>query len=206
MKDKTVFIVDNDPEIRTVISILCRSAGYSVDQFSSANEFIQCLSTIGDGCLILDIQMPGMDGIQLQEELSIRDIHIPIIFMTGFGNISLAVRAMKAGAVDFIEKPFSKHIILASIERCLKLERNEGKAFTPAVRNRFNKLTLREREVMDLIAQGYANKEIGARLNISHRTAENHRRNVMTKMGANSLSDILRMVFPNLIKDNMNLQ
>jgi two-component system response regulator FixJ len=189
-----VFVVDDDADIRDSIRELLRTAGYAVRSFASAMEFLAEKHGNG-GCLIADIRMPQMDGLELQEEIIRRKIGLPVIIITGHSDIPLAVRAMKTGAVDFIEKPFTAEILLASVQRALEVGRlTRGKAAAAATAERLlSLLTPRERNVLDQLVIGRPNKIAAHELGISPRTVEVHRANIMHKMNAHSLSDLVRI-------------
>jgi two-component system response regulator FixJ len=189
-----IFIVDDDRAVRESIRMLLESAGYRVRDYASAKIFLQCESSGGD-CLIADIRMPEMDGLELQEKISRSERSLPIIIMTGHGDAPLAVRAMKAGAIDFIEKPFDDEILLESIEIALRFgRRTKGKlAEVEIAQSLIALLTPREREVLDQLVAGQSNKAAAHELGISSRTAENHRASIMVKMSARSVSDLVRI-------------
>jgi two-component system response regulator FixJ len=192
-KQSTVFIVDDDNGVRDSLRALLESAGYRVRDFDSARKALTAdLSEAG--CLIADIRMPDIDGLTLQEELSKRKLGLPVIIMTGHGDVPLAVRAMKAGAVDFIEKPFDDELLLASVTRALSLaeKSRSDAALAHSATELVAELTPREREVMQQLMAGRPNKLIAHALGISPRTVEIHRANVMDKMKARSLSDLVR--------------
>jgi FixJ family two-component response regulator len=198
MKDKapTVFLVDDDDAVRTSIRLLLRSVGLPVETFSSAQEFLDNVDGDRLGCLVLDIRMPNMSGLELQQRLN--DLHhiIPVIFITGHGDIPMAVEAMQHGAVDFIQKPFRDQDLIDRINQGLEKDRinRDDLKQRDGIRERINDLTPREREVLDLVAKGKANKVIAGDLNVSQRTVEIHRARVMEKMGASSLAHLVRMV------------
>ncbi len=190
----TVFIVDDDPGIRDSLEMLLQTAGYETQAFASATEFLagNMLNTVG--CLIADVQMPEMDGVTLQKELKSRGSPLQVIVMTGHADIPIAVGAMKAGAVDFLEKPFDDHVLLTSVAKALDRATMAGDHVREA-RNtsaRLALLTERERQVLELIVAGKANKVIAHELSISPRTVEIHRARVMEKMDAGNLADLVR--------------
>jgi len=192
----TVFIVDDDPDIRESLAMLLDSSGYSAKAFESAVAFLASDAPNAMGCLIVDIRMPDMDGLQLQKELVARRSPLPVIVMTGHGDIAIAVQAMKAGAVDFLEKPFDDTVLLESVQRALD-QATSAVSHTNAALDaqmRMAELTDRERQVLDLIVAGKANKVIAYELSISPRTVEIHRSRVMEKMGAANLADLVRKV------------
>ena len=190
----TVFLVDDDDAVRDAVSMLLESAGLQARCFDSAQRFLDEYDAT-PGCLVLDVAMPGMTGLELQEKLNKSGIRIPIIFITGHGDVPMSVRAIKQGAVDFVEKPADDGELLQKIEQAIELDREfRGEdAQRNKVVDRFNRLTPREQQVMAEVAAGNSNKEIAINLDISHRTIEIHRARVMEKMGAGSLPDLIRM-------------
>ena len=198
MKEKppTVFVVDDDDAVRTSLRLLLKSVGLPVETFASAQEFLDGFDGDRAGCLVLDIRMPGMSGLELQQRLN--EIHsiVPIVFITGHGDVPMAVEAMQHGAVDFIQKPFRDQDLIDRINQALEKDRDNraGLKERDAIRRRMQQLTPREREVLDLVTQGKANKVIAGDLNVSQRTVEIHRARVMEKMGASSLAHLVRMV------------
>ncbi len=193
---EVVFVVDDDAAVRSSLAMLLKSMALTVDTFESANEFLQRLSADPSGCLVLDIRMPGMSGIELQQQLKQRGCPLPIIFITGHGDVSMAVHAMREGAVDFIEKPFRDQDLLDRIYQALARDRQRRRAAdeTVHIKERFATLTPREHEVMQRVARGQANKVIAIELGLSERTVEIHRARVMHKTGARSLAELLGMV------------
>jgi two-component system, LuxR family, response regulator FixJ len=198
MKEKpaTVFVVDDDDAVRTSLRLLLKSVGLPVETFASAQEFLDGFDAERAGCLVLDIRMPGMSGLELQQRLN--EIHaiVPIVFITGHGDVPMAVEAMQHGAVDFIQKPFRDQDLIDRINQALEKDRDNraGLKERDAIRRRMQQLTPREREVLDLVTQGKANKVIAGDLSVSQRTVEIHRARVMEKMGASSLAHLVRMV------------
>ncbi|MDO8840491.1 MAG: response regulator FixJ [Parvibaculum sp.] len=192
---ETVFVVDDDDAVRESLRALLEAAAFLVDDFGSAAAFLDAYKPPRPGCLVADIRMPDMDGLGLQEELVRRHIELPVIVITGHGDVPLAVRAMKAGAIDFIEKPFDDRLLLDSVERALESGRKlKGHTdFSQAAKDRVAGLTRRERQVLERIVAGQPNKVIAHELDISRRTVEVHRANLMEKMQARSLSDLVRM-------------
>jgi len=190
---ESVYIVDDDTAVRDSLRMLLESAGYAVLGFDAARTFLSD-ADMDQGCLIADIRMPGMSGLELQEELVRRNISLPVIVITGHGDVPLAVRAMTAGAVDFIEKPFDDWRMLDSIARALKIgsEKRGRAGEADAARNLLSLLTPREREVFDQLVKGHPNKIVAHELGISPRTVEIHRAKVMDKLEARNLSDIVR--------------
>ena len=190
-----VFVIDDDESIREALKSLIRSVGLSVETFASAQEFLQSSRPDVPSCLILDVRMPGLSGLDLQRDLAEANIHIPIIFITGHGDIPMSVRAMKAGAVEFLTKPFRDQDLLDAIQQALERDRRERsqQADTAELRNRYNSLTPRETEVFALVVKGLLNKQIALQLGTSEITVKLHRRQVMEKMHADSLADLVRM-------------
>jgi two-component system, LuxR family, response regulator FixJ len=193
--DGVVYVVDDDEAVRDSLSILLETSGYTVRAFAAATEFLVAAPTLRSGCLIADIRMPGMDGLELQERLSERSLAFPLIVITGHGDVPLAVRAMKAGALDFIEKPFGAETILNSAAAALArvAEPHDPDPIAATAAARVAELTPREREVLEGLLAGLPNKTIAYDLAISPRTVEIHRARVMAKMGARSLSELVRL-------------
>ena len=191
----TILIVDDDDAVRDSLRVLLESAGFHVRDFESAKAVLADNGLRQGACLIADIRMPDIDGLTLQEELVNRQVGLPVIIVTGHGDIPLAVRAMKAGAVDFIEKPFDDELLLQSLKRALERgKENRGQAsLAQAAAARIALLTERERQVLERLVAGQANKVIAYELDISPRTVEIHRAHVMEKMQAKSLSDVVRL-------------
>jgi len=194
-KQPTVFIVDDDPAIRFAMQALMDSVNMEHEIFASGDEFLENADDHRAGCLVLDIRMPGLGGLELQEELLKRDSTLPIIFITGHGDVPMAVDAMQKGAVDFIQKPFRDQDLLDRIREALKTdqERREEQKKHAEVAERLARLTNREREVFDLVVTGKPNKVIAYELGVSQRTVEIHRARVMEKMQARSLADLVKM-------------
>jgi FixJ family two-component response regulator len=190
-----VFVIDDDESIREALKSLIRSVGLSVETFASAHEFLQSSRPDVPSCLILDVRMPGLSGLDLQRDLAEANIHSPIIFITGHGDIPMSVRAMKAGAVEFLTKPFRDQDLLDAIQQALERDRRarSQQADTAELRNRYNSLTPRETEVFALVVKGLLNKQIALQLGTSEITVKLHRRQVMEKMHADSLADLVRM-------------
>ncbi|HDK38039.1 MAG TPA: response regulator transcription factor [Thiolapillus brandeum] len=192
----TVFIVDDDTEVRHALALLMESVGLHVQTFASADSYLEQFTPQAPGCLILDVRMPGMSGLELQARLEAEAIHPPVIIITGHGDVPMAVRAVQAGAVDFIEKPFNDQSLLDSVHRALDIDaRQRGRANKLAeVKARLDTLTPREQQVMKMVVAGKRNKVIALELCVSQSTVEAHRAKVMEKMQAQSLSDLMRMV------------
>src|SRR6266478_3860302 len=193
--DAIVFVVDDDPSVRRSTERLLRSAGLKVQTFSSAREFLAGHRPEGPACLVLDVRMPGLSGMELQRELAQSGTHIPIIFITGHGDIPMSVRAMKAGAVEFLTKPFRTRSLLEAVRAAIERDRSAHKARSEAgeLRQRYEQLTPREREVMALVVAGQLNKQVAGELATTERTIKFHRAHIMQKMGADSLADLVRM-------------
>jgi two-component system response regulator FixJ len=191
----TVFVVDDDPGFRSSLVTLMRATGLAVEDYASAHAFLESYQGARPGCLLLDVRMPGLSGLTLQEVLRSKQIQIPIIFITAHGSIPLAVQAVKAGAVDFLEKPFDSKELLARIRQALHQDELRQQEATRHVvyTERFYRLSPRERQVMALVVTGRSNKAIGLELNISPRTVEYYRKRVMEKMGAESLPELIRI-------------
>lgn len=191
----TIFVVDDDEAVRNALSLLIRSVGLGVETYASAQEFAQAYDPARPGCLVLDVRMPGMTGPELQEQLSRHQVHIPIIIITGHGDVPTAVRAVQKGAIDFIQKPFDDHVLLSRIEQAIALdaERRREQAKYADTETRIARLTPREREVMDLLVTGKGNKEIAFELGLSRKTVDIHRAHIMLKLGIDSLADLLRI-------------
>ena len=192
----TVHIVDDDLAVRQSLTFLIRSMCLPVEAFESAQDFLERGDPTRAGCLVLDIRMPGMSGLELQDELARRGFSLPVIFITGHGDISMAVRAMKNGAVDFIEKPFNDQLLLERINQAIELDRvrRAERGELADIARRVELLSPREREVMERIVSGQANKVIAIDLGLSERTVEIHRARVMAKTGAGSLAELVSMV------------
>jgi len=194
----TVFVVDDDRAVRESLALLVQSVGLEVETFASAGEFLDAYRPDRRGCLITDIRMPGMSGLELQERLTEDGYHIPVIVLTGFGDVPAAVRALKGGAVDFVEKPFNPQALLDLVQQALvrDTELREQAAREADLAERMALLTPREGEIMALVVAGKANKVIAIDLSISERTVELHRGRIMRKMQARSVAELMRIVLP----------
>jgi FixJ family two-component response regulator len=196
MSDPTVYIVDDEPAIRDSLAMLLRSVGLRAQTFPSATAFLEAYGPELSGCLVADVRMPGMSGLELQEALAARESALPVIIITGHGDVAMAVRAMKAGAADFIEKPFNEQVLLDAVHRALASRKPGGgpsSAGRAELEARVAALTPREKEVLLLVADGRPNKVVATRLGLSTRTVEVHRAKVMEKMQARSLAELVRM-------------
>lgn len=190
----TIFIADDDAAVRDSLRVLLESAGYRVRCFASGSDFLAAAPASEDGCLIIDVRMPGIGGLEVQDRLRVEGVALPVIVITGYGDVPLAVRAMRAGAVDFVEKPFTEEEILAAVDRALELGRQKHKAGAEAAEAeaRLSQLSAREHQVMHLLISGKQNKLIAYELGISPRTVEIHRARIMQKTQARSLSELVR--------------
>jgi FixJ family two-component response regulator len=193
--DAIVFVVDDDEPMRKSLQNLIGSVGLRVEAFASAPEFLRSKLTDVPGCLVLDVRLPGLSGLDLQKRMVEAGIEIPIIFITGHGDIPMTVRAMKAGAVEFLTKPFRDQDLLDAIQQALDRDRaaRKQRAQINELHSRLNSLTPREREVMGLVVAGLLNKQIAGELGTSETTIKIHRHQVMEKMGAGSLAELVRM-------------
>lgn len=193
--ERVVFVIDDDLAMRETLSSLFRSVGLRVELLGSAREFAQIKMPDAASCLVLDIRLPGVSGLDFQAELAKADVHIPIIFMTGHGDIPMSVQAMKAGAIDFLTKPFRDQEMLDAVVRALERDqkRRDRDKIVAELRIRFDSLTSREREVIALVADGLMNKQIAAVLGVSEITVKVHRVNMMRKMKARSVIDLVGM-------------
>lgn len=189
-----VFIVDDDAGIRNALARLVRSAGWKAATFASPQELLDLPFLECPGCIVLDVCLPGLSGLELQRELASRNIGTPIIFLTGHGDIPMSVRAMKSGAMDFLTKPFAEHDLLKAVEDALRKdhERQAEAAELKTLQNRYQSMTPREREVMGLVIKGLMNKEIAAELSLSEKTVKVHRGRVMHKMQFVSVAELVR--------------
>ena len=193
---QTVYVVEDDEAVRDSLELLLKSDGKPVSTYENANTFLKDYSEKMAGCIVLDIRMPGMDGMELQKKLNEKHSILPIIFVTGHGDVPMAVDAMKEGAVDFIQKPYREEALLQKIEAALEQDREQRKTLgeKQEILRRVKSLTPREHEIMDRMIAGQANKVIAIELEISQRTVEIHRSRVMHKMGTHSLAHLVRMV------------
>jgi two-component system response regulator FixJ len=194
MSDAVVHLIDDDEHVRRALAFLLGTAGFAVKVYDSASAFLEKFEQASNGCIVSDVRMPGIDGLQLLKNLRKIGARTPVIIMTGHADVALAVEAMKAGAVDFIEKPFPDEMLINAIRTALAMgDRTQATGDAEQVRARLASLTQREREVLDGLLAGHPNKTIAYDLGLSPRTVEVHRANVMTKMGASSLSELVRM-------------
>jgi FixJ family two-component response regulator len=196
IQEPTVFIVDDDQEVREAIGLLMDSVGLAAESYPSAQDFLDAFDPARPGCLVLDVRMKGMSGLDLQQRLAEEPIRPPAIIITGHGDVPMAVRAVKAGAVDFIEKPFNDQVLLDAVHRAFEQDaEHRGQALRLAdIQDRLERLTPREREILEQVVAGKRNKVISADLGITQSTVEAHRAKVMEKMEARSLSDLMRMM------------
>ena len=195
--ERLVHLVDDDASVRRSVGFMLKTAGFQVRSFEAGTELLKAAGELEDGCVLLDIRMPGMDGLEVQQALQDKGVRLPVVIMTGHGDVALAVKAMKAGAVDFVEKPFAKEALLTALaEAFRRLERREtteDRARDAEIQ--LQALTPRERDVLEGLARGLPNKTIAYDLGISPRTVEIHRANLMTKLGVRSLSEALKIAF-----------
>jgi FixJ family two-component response regulator len=194
-EDPVVFVIDDDPSMRDAFRSLFQSVGWRVELFGSAPEFMQSARPDGPACLVLDIRLPRLSGLEFQTELADANIELPIIFITGHGDIPMSVKAMKAGAVDFLTKPFRDQDMLDAVTRAIEADRTRrsSQQATSGVRESFARLSPREREVMTLVTRGLMNKQVAHELGLSEITVKLYRGQAMRKMGAGSLADLVRM-------------
>jgi FixJ family two-component response regulator len=193
--DRLVFVVDDDASLRESLKDLLHSVGLRVEAFASAQEFLRTKRPDVPSCLVLDVRLKGLSGLDLQKRLVEGDIDIPIIFITGHGDVPMAVQAMKAGALEFLRKPFRDQELLDAVQQALERDRKgrEQRAEIAELRSRFDSLTPREREVMALVAAGLLNKQVAGELGTSEASVKVHRQHVMEKLGADSLAELVRM-------------
>jgi FixJ family two-component response regulator len=194
-KEPIVFVVEDDESMRRALSNLFQSVGLEVELFGSASEMLQTKLPDVASCLVLDVRLPGLSGLDFQTELANANIHTPIIFMTGHGDIPMSVRAMKGGAVDFLTKPFRDQDMLDAVVKAIERDRNrrEAEKIVGNVQALFETLTPREREVLALVTSGLMNKQVAAEIGLAEITVKIHRGHIMKKMGAKSLADLIRM-------------
>jgi two-component system response regulator FixJ len=195
-RDQTVFIVDDEPAVRRSLQWLIETLPVPVQTFPSAASFLEAHPSEEPGCLILDLRMPGMNGLDLQQELIRRGFEIPVIVLTGYGDISSAIRALKSGALEFLEKPVEDDVLLDLVRRALAADaqRRRERSERDVVCERLEHLTPREREVLGLVVEGFSSREIGRQLHVSCKTVEAHRAQIMKKMGAERVVDLVRVV------------
>jgi FixJ family two-component response regulator len=190
-----VYIIDDDPSVRNALTNLLRSVGLQVESFGSAQGFLSGKRPDGPGCLVLDVRLPGSSGLDLQRQLVESGIQLPIIFITGHGDIEMSVQAMKAGAVEFLTKPFREQVLLDAVQHAIERDRaaHRQRATLTELRDRYQSLSPREREVMAMVVRGLLNKQIAGELGATEATVKVHRAKVMHKMQADSLADLIRM-------------
>ncbi len=193
--DAYVFVIDDDASVRRSLSRLIRSAGWRVEAIASGQEFFERTLPAGPGCLVLDVRLPGLDGMEIQERLARAGVRIPIVFITGHGDIPMSVRAMKSGAVDFLPKPFEAESLLGAIARAIDRDRafKREQEDSRVLRERFKRLTPREQQVLVRVVCGTLNKQVAAQLDITEKTVKVHRARVMAKMQAESLVELADM-------------
>ncbi len=194
--EPTVFVVDDDDAVRRFLGGLIASVNLAVETYPSAQEFLTAYQPGRPGCLLLDMRMPGMSGLELQKELAERAIELSVIILTGHGDVATAVHTMKAGAVDFIEKPFNNELLLDCVQKAVaeSVDAYNERVERIAIKSRWRQLTLRERQVLDLVVAGDTNKAIARRLAIIPKTVENHRANMMEKTRAGSVAELVTLV------------
>lgn len=199
MSEPTVFVVDDDQAVVRSLRWLIESVNLKVETYDSARAFRDGYDPSRSGCLVLDVRMPGWSGLELQEWMSAQGIQLPIIFITGHGDVKMAVKAVQAGAFDFIEKPFNDQDLLDRIQKAIDHDTEQREKLNKRCRLKdlFNSLTPRESEVLDLVVEGLSNKAIANRLGLSFKTVEVHRGNMMAKMQASSVSDLVKMAMKN---------
>jgi FixJ family two-component response regulator len=195
MTEPTVYIVDDDPDMRDSLRWLIKTVGLRAETFPSAAGFLRDFAPNGPGCLILDVRMPGTSGLDLFEDLVARGEGMPVIFITAYADVAMAVRAMKCGAVEFVEKPFNRQTLLDKVQRAIKddVNRRSLHAASEMVQAKFRRLTEKERDVIELIKEGRPNKEIASRLEITPRAVELRRSSLMRKLGVRTLAELLRL-------------
>jgi two-component system, LuxR family, response regulator FixJ len=197
VSEPIVYLADDEPAVLRSVGFMLRTSGYRVECFASGEDLLRNIGALGSGTILLDVRMPGMDGLQVLDALHERGVTLPVIIITGHGDIAIAVRAMKAGALDFIEKPFEKSVLLAALQQAETrlATANQMGNHADSARVLLNALTPRERDVLRGLVDGHSNKAIAYDLGISPRTVEIHRANLMAKLAAKSLSDALRIAF-----------
>ena len=195
--DEMVFVVDDDAQTRDALKNLMRSVGLHVEVFASAQDFLQSNRPNVPACLVLDVRLRGLSGLDLQKRMAEAKIEVPIIFITGYGDIPMTVQAMKAGAVEFLTKPFRNQELLDAIQQALERDRTtrDQRAKNDELYDRYDSLTPREREVMTLVVAGLLNKQIAGELGTSETTVKNHRHQIMEKMEADSLAELVKMAY-----------
>jgi FixJ family two-component response regulator len=193
--ESAVYVVDDDVSVRTALGRLLKSVGVTVKTFSSAQEFLNQATPEESGCLIVDLRMPGMSGLDLQDQLNVRQLSLPVIFLTGYGTVPASVRAMKAGAVDFLEKPVDDQTLLDAVLKALERDRRArlNQAEVQAIKQRVASLTPREYEVLTFIISGSLNKQVAAELGTTEKTIKVHRARIMEKMQCSSLAELVRL-------------
>lgn len=203
----TVFIIDDDDAVLDSLQWLLLGKGYMVKIYRSAEDFLESFDPDEQGCVVTDMRMGGMSGLDLQQELKLIDSPLPLIFITGHGDVPLAVEAMKHGAIDFIQKPFDQAALIQLIDRCLKFAQESFRLYREAIQREklIGQLTVREHEVFNLIIEGFLNKQIAETLHISIKTVEAHRSHIMKKFRANTIADLIRMAFNNSAADIADL-
>lgn len=204
MQEPTVFVIDDEPDVRDALRLLIRSSGLTARAFASPLEFLDDVSADTPGCLVLDVRMPEMTGLELQQELARRDRHIPIVFISGHGDIPMAVRAVQSGAVDFLEKPFSDDALLNAVAQALARDA-EARAHSSEVADvqaRLEQLTPREHEVLRYLLEGAVNKVVARELDLSVRTVEIHRARILSKMGVSNASQLVKLVMGSGVLDD----
>ncbi len=196
MGEATVFVVDDDPAVRDAVSVLVGSAGYRVETFASAEEFLSRRAGSEPGCLVADVRMPGLSGLDMQERMNASGSSLPVIFITGYGEVPAAVRAMKNGATDFLQKPFSDSMLLDRIRDAVARAEatRDADRETARIRDRLAGLTDREREILELVIDGQSTKQIAATLKRAEKTVEFHRTNIMRKLDAPNVAALVRLV------------